>query len=369
MTKLKQKNIVSSYGLFATLVVTTIGVNVFSIPRDLATVVGVDGWISVIIGGTITYLAAYLIYKAIQKSDYKDCYHIFQDSFGKVLGNIIALSIVVYGVLFISIALRTFTEEIKMYLLQDTPTEFIFTVMILSGVYLIRAELESLIRFNEISFWIMFIPIVFVLLASIYGVDFSNLLPILKNKPLSYFKGSIKVFYRFGGIGILFMIIPILKEKNKASKVMKKGLLFISVFYIMIFVLGIATFGEEQSKMLLWPTITMISSIDIPGAFIENWDGIVMAIWIMFYYTSFVNYYCLSADVLKDILKLDDIKLSSAILAPIIYIAALYPENIAQLASQTQKVIPVMFIINMIIVPLFIIILSAIKRRGGKKVE
>ena len=57
MIKLKQKNIVSSYGLFATLVVTTIGVNVFSIPRDLATVVGVDGWISIIIGGIITYIA------------------------------------------------------------------------------------------------------------------------------------------------------------------------------------------------------------------------------------------------------------------------------------------------------------------------
>ncbi|RXM73122.1 GerAB/ArcD/ProY family transporter [Clostridium tetani] len=369
MIELKDKNIISSYGLFVTLVVTIIGVNVFSIPRDLATIVGVDGWVSIIIGGIITYVAAYLIYKCIQKSDYKDCYDIFQNSFGKVLGNIVALSIVAYGLIFISVALRAFTEEIKLYLLKDTPTEFIFVVMILSGVYLVRAELEHLIRFNEISFWIMFIPIVFVLLVSAYGVDFTNLLPVFKNKPLSYFKGSINVFYRFGGIGILFLIVPILKKKDKTPKVMKKSLLFISVFYIVIFILSIATFGEEQSKMLLWPTITMISSIDIPGSFIQKWEGIVMAIWIMFYYTSFINYYYLSSDVLKNILKLDDIKLSSAILVPFIYIIGLYPENVAQLGAQTQKLIPTMFIINMIIIPFLIIILNSVKRGGRKNVE
>ncbi|MDU1443910.1 MAG: endospore germination permease [Clostridium cochlearium] len=369
MIKLKEKNIVSSYGLFVTLVVTIIGVNVFSIPRDLTTIVGVDGWISIIIGGVITYISAYLIYKCIEKSDYKDCYHMFQDSFGKIIGNIIGFSIVIYSLLFISIALRTFTEEIKMYLLQDTPTEFIFTVMILSGIYLIRAELEHLIRFNEISFWIMFVPIIFVLLVSIYDVDFTNLLPVLKNEPLSYFKGSINIFYRFGGIGILFMIIPILKNKNKAPKVIKKSILFTSVFYVVIFVLSIGTFGEEQSKMLLWPTITMISSINIPGSFIQKWEGIVMAIWIMFYYTSFINYYYLSSDVLKNILKLDDIKLSSAILVPFIYIFALYPENIAQLGEKTQKLIPTMFIINMIIVPILIIIASHVKKGGKNKIE
>lgn len=366
---MKEKNIISSYGLFATLVVTIVGVNVFSIPRDLTTIVGVDGWISIIIGAIITYISAYLIYKCIQKNDYKNCYDIFQNSFGKILGNIIALSIVVYSLLFISLALRTFTEEIKLYLLQDTPTEFIFAVTILSGICLIRAELEHLIRFNEISFWLMFIPIVFILLASTYGVDFTNLLPVFKNEPLSYLRGSIDVFYRFGGVGILFLVVPILKEKSEVPKVMKKSILFISVFYIVIFILTIATFGEEQSKKLLWPTITMVSSIDIPGSFIQKWEGIVMAVWIMFCYTSFVNYYYLSSDVLKNVFKLDDVKLSSTILVPFIYIIGLYPKNVAEVGAQTQKLIPTMFIINMVIIPFLIIILSRMKRGGSKKVE
>ena len=238
--------------------------------------------------------------------------------------------------------------------------------MILSGIYLIRAELEHLIRFNEISFWLMFIPIIFVLLVSIYDVDFTNLLPIFKNEPSSYFKGSINVFYRFGGIGILFMIIPILKNKNKAPKVKEYTIYF--CILCCIFILSIGTFGEEQSKMLLWPTITMISS-KYTRILYTKWEGIVMAIWIMFYYTSFINYYYLSSDVLKNILKLDDIKLSSAILVPFIYIFALYPENIAQLGEKTQKLIPTMFIINMIIVPILIIIVSHVKKGGKNKIE
>lgn len=94
-----------------------------------------------------------------------------------------------------------------------------------------------------------------------------------------------------------------------------------------------------------------------------------MAVWIMFYYTSFINYYYLSSDVLKNVLKLDDVKLSSAILVPLIYIIGLYPKNVAEVGAQTQKLIPAMFIINMVIIPFLIIILSRMKRGGSKKVE
>ncbi|MCS4454255.1 GerAB/ArcD/ProY family transporter [Clostridium botulinum] len=42
-------------------------------------------------------------------------------------------------------------------------------------------------------------------------------------------------------------------------------------------------FSTEQVKLMLWPGITMIKSIDIPGTFIERWEGIIMAIWTLFF--------------------------------------------------------------------------------------
>ena len=96
-------------------------------------------------------------------------------------------------------------------------------------------------------------------------------------------------------------------------------------------ILVLAVFSKAQSRILLWPTISMIRSLDIPGTFIERWEGIVMALWIFFYFTTFVNTYFFSSEIVKNVFKLKDIKLSSLLIMPIIYVVALYPENIAEL--------------------------------------
>lgn len=100
----------------------------------------------------------------------------------------------------------------------------------------------------------------------------------------------------------------------------------------------------------------MISSINIQGAFIERWEGIIMAIWIIFYFTTFSNVYYLSSDIVKDIFRLGDIKLSSAIIAPVIYVISLYPQNIAEVYNVGDRFIPVLFLYSLIILPISIIL-------------
>jgi hypothetical protein len=113
-------------------------------------------------------------------------------------------------------------------------------------------------------------------------------------------------------------------------------------------------FGKEQNKILLWPTITMIKSIDIPGSFIERWEGIVMALWIVFYFTTFTNIYYLSADIVKDVFNLKDIKISSIIIIPFVYPVALYPENIPQVNYLNNTITPLFLTFSLLAVPLML---------------
>ncbi|MFL0195576.1 Ger(x)C family spore germination protein [Clostridium sp. WILCCON 0269] len=366
---MEHKNFITGFGLFSTIVATIVGVGIFSYPRELASKVGTDGWIVTIGAGILIYLLFYISYKAIKVNEYNKFNIILERNFGKIFGGILALGFVAYNVFSISLGMRIFVEVVKMYLLERTPTEFLIIITIFAGIYLVRNEVDALVKFNEVSFWIMFIPIILMLLCALNKTDFTNILPVFRNDAYNYLDALKSAIYSFAGIEIIYLIGPFVKNKSSINKIALKSVIFITLFYVIVVVFVLAIFSKEQTKILLWPTITMINSINIQGAFIERWEGIVMAIWIIFYFTTFSNVYYLSSDIIRDVFKLDDIKLSSAIIAPAIYIVALYPQNIAELYSIGDKFVPVLFLYSVVILPIAILLFGKLRKKShGSKV-
>lgn len=360
---MSDKKFITPYSLFTTVVVTIVGVGIFSYPRELATNVGTDGWIVTIISGVISYLLIYIAYKAIRNNNYNKFYYIVENNFGKVIGAILALIFIVYNIFSIAVGMRIFIEVIKMYLLQKTPTEFLLLITILVGSYLIRGELDTLVKFNEVSFWIMFLPIILILLFTLNRTDFTNIFPILNNSPYDYIRTIRTSMFSFGGIQVIYMLLPFMRDKKEIPRTALRSIAFVTIFYVIIVIFTLAVFTKSQTKILLWPTITMIKSTSIPGAFIERWEGIVMALWVIFYFTTFVNAYYLSADIVKDMFNLGDIKLSSMLLVPFIYLIALYPENIAELYDINSKVTPLLYAYSLVILPLMLILRRPSRKR------
>ncbi|EJO5346198.1 endospore germination permease [Clostridium botulinum] len=361
----RDENFVTSYSLFATIITSVIGISVFSYASDLCSIVGNDGWIVIIISALISLGLIYIMYLIIKFNNYNEFYKIVSDNCGRVLGNFIALSFIFYNIVYVSNGLRGFIEEMKLYLLEKTPTEFLIIISIIVATYLIRGEVDTLVKFNEVVFWISFIPVIFVLIFAFYQGDFTNLLPVLDNKPSNYITATWTSITRFKGIEIVFLLIPFMKKKNKTSKVLIKSLFFISIFYIFVVILSITMFSTEQVKLMLWPGITMVKSIEIPGTFVERWEGIIMAIWVLFFFTTFTNSYYFSADILKDMLHIEDIKISSLLIVPFVYIIALYPENVAEVIDVSRNLMPILFVINIAVIPIVLLLLSRLKL--GKK--
>ncbi|MCY6485594.1 endospore germination permease [Clostridium aestuarii] len=361
------KNIVSKYDLFVTTVVTVIGTGIFSYPSELCKFVGSDAWIVILLAGVIFVPLLYLLHKSVELNNYARFIDILQNNFGNVMGKIIAFVFASMGIFIISLQMRTFIEVMKMYLLQRTPTEFMLLVMILTGTFLIRGEFEDIIKFNELAFWLMFIPVFlaipFILLNE---ADFTNIFPILSHKPIEYLKAGSNSFYSFLGFGILYMILPFLKEKKSIIKVTFRSLVFIIVFYILVIMTTIIVFTSKYNTQLLWPTITMISIVDIPGTFVERWEGIAMVFWLLFYFTTYVNIYYFSSEIIRDVFNLEDIKISLMLIIPFIYVIALYPENITEVYQFQKKVEPFVDSGMIAILPLVLVIIAFIKGRRSK---
>lgn len=363
-------NNIKPYSFFITIVVTTIGVGIFSLPRELAKNVGTDGWIVVLIAGIITIIMSSIICKVIELNNYESFSNILTNNFGRFLSKLIGLIVVVYGIFTIAIQMRVFVEVVKMYLLEKTPTEFLLIMTILVGAYAVGIGEKSLIKFNEISFFFMFLPIVLVFIVLIKGADFTNVLPIGQGSINLYPKEILRTVIAFGGFEIIFFIAPFLNNKNKTKKYAKRAIGFVTIFYVLVVIFTIAIFTKSEVSKILWPTITMVTSIDIPGAFIERWEGIIMSIWILFYFTTFVNIYYFSTVIMKESFKLSQEKICAVILMPLIYGAALYSKNISELGNVTEQIVGNLILTIDIAIPLILLIISKIRsRKGGKKNE
>jgi spore germination protein len=364
---MNEKEFVGKYGLFSTIVVTVIGVGVFSYPNSMANEVGTDGWLVTLAAGALCFIPLFTVYKIVNKNGYITFYNILENTVGKILSKVLALILTAYFIFSVSLGMRIFAEVIKMYLLEQTPTEFILLVMIFTGIYLVRGEISALVKFNEISFVIMFVPIIIVLLFSTRGGDVTNVLPVLQHSPNEYFNALITSTYSFGGFEIAFLILPHVKDKKVIKKALIDSMIFITIFYAAVVILCLMFFTKEHLKVLLWPTIALIRAIVIPGSFVERWEGIVMALWVLFYFTTFVNIYYFSGDLVKNVFKLHDVKLSSLVLAPIIYITALYPQNIVEVYDLSKKSTPFFITFSFIFVPFILLILKGNRKKEGGK--
>lgn len=366
---MENKEFINHHGLFATIITAIIGVPAFSYPRELASTVGTDGWIIALVEGIIWFLIIYLTYRVIEINDYGGFYNIITNNFGKILGFIISIFFIIYNLMFISLQMRMFTEVLKMYLLEKTPTEFILIVTILVGTYMIRSSVDDLVKFNEIALWIMIFAAIFIMIFSLNKADFTNVLPVLSNTPADYIKAIQATIYSFTGLQVIYLICPFVKNKKDIPKTALKSIGFVTIFYALIVIFTLAVLTKDQSKIMLWPTISMVKCINIPGALMERWDGIIMSLWVIFYFTSFANICYLVSDITKDTLKLGNIKFSPIIIAPLIYCMAIYYPNIADVNNALAKVNSIFGFISLILLPLLLYFISGFKHKKKKVVN
>jgi spore germination protein (amino acid permease) len=299
----------------------------------------------------------------IKGNDWSNFTVILKNSFGRLIGSVLALAFAGYCIFSMCIGLRTFIEVMKMFLLEKTPTEFLIVVSVLCGVYIIRGGIGTLVKFNEIAFWLTFIPVAFILLLLLSNADFTNIFPIAANEPINYIKSLPADIYIFKGFEIVFLFLPLIKYRENSVKVSALSIIFITVFYVVIFVFTLAVLSKYLNNIFLWPTITMIKAINIPGTFIESWDGVVMTLWILFYFTTFINSFYFASDIVKNAFNFSSIKLSYIFVLPFLYLGSLFPENILELNNLRGTPFQIYTVLMIIALPVLALIMSSTRNK------
>lgn len=357
---MKQNNdVISINQMISILMLTMVGTGVLTLPRNLAVVIPYDHWIILLAGGLVAAVTAVIHSFIIKLRPGKEYFEILCDGLSRPVAYIVGVAYVVYFTVLIGLLTRLFGEVIKVFLLTKTPIEVINISILASCIYLGRKGVEVLGRL--ITFLLPLIIIITMLIFSLSFIktDFRNLLPVFKITFIQALKGIPVTILSFIGIEMLLLFGVHLEDPKQSTKAVI-AVAAVALFYLLIIAATFAKFGPIQIKYLVWPTLDLFDTIELPGLFIENIQVIVMGTWVITVFTTIAPAYLAGVTMAKSITKSKDHAYLVTPFLPFIYFASLIPENLGHLyeivnefnkyfASVVIFVIPTIVLISLVI--------------------
>jgi len=356
---------ISSVELGIFIFLAIMGIGILPLPSILSQSVNNDAWVLVLIAGLISILFLYIICKLGERHNNLGFVETLRLLFGKTLGTILAIPVALYAIEIAAIELRLFAEITKIYLLHKTPLEFIILPMILLTVILVRMGIEPIARSFGVFLPIGIFIILLLLIFSIQKSDYSNLQPFFTTPTIKYITGLGATFFAYAGFEITLVIFPALREPKKAFKASAIGLLCAIAVYAIITVQCIAGLGSEELKSLIWPVMALTKSISIPGGFIENVEGFLNSMWVLYSFAALVAFVYFFSVVSADIFKHKKPKHFASLCIPIVYLLALQGDSVAEVFRLSDTIMMYLGTYTMAILPVLMLAFSYLK---GKKV-
>ncbi|SCA86228.1 spore germination protein A2 [Bacillus glycinifermentans] len=246
---------------------------------------------------------------------------------GKPIGGLLSLFVSLYFLAHAGFQVRSMLEITQFFLLQGTPDWAITMIFLWVGLYLIIGGLNPIARLFEIILPITVLLFLLVTFMSIGIFDADNLRPVLGKGILPVLKGVKVTALSFSGIEVMLFLLPFMKHPDRAIKAVAMGTVIPLFFYMITVVMVIGGLSIDGVVARTWPTIDLMRSFEMPGLIFERFESMMLVIWIMQLFTTFVISYYGAALGLSQLFQ-KNIQPVMFGLLPVIYLISAAPHNI-----------------------------------------
>lgn len=345
---IKVKNDITSKQFFVFIVTSQIGTGIITLPNQLAGKVGHDGWIPTLIGGIICSLLILVQLLLLKKYKDKCIIEINKKLYGKIIGQIFNLFLIVYVFYGSCIILRRIGDIISSEVLKATPSLVAGLFTMIPSLYLLYYGLTPICRVANEVFFIITITILMYII-SLGNMDFMALLPIGEMGIMPILKTIDITIYTYIGFELIVFIYPCIKDKENAIKYGELAVLSVTIFFTLTVAVLTGVFGENMLKGLSSSLIFFSGIINIPV--IERIDLFFIVMWLplaacVVRNFMFCTYYSLE--------KMFSIKCRNLIIT-LLMLSSILVSRVPKTFSETEKVVNIFSIYSLIIDIFFII--------------
>ncbi|NLK22020.1 MAG: endospore germination permease [Epulopiscium sp.] len=346
------------------LILDLFSTSVLFFPRSAAEFANQDAWIIVILSTLLAFVYGYLVTEIAMRFPGDTFVEFSSKILSKPIGIILSSLLAIKLCFSISLELRVFGELTKQVLLPRTPIEIIIASMLLICSYMVRKGYECRARLGEILIFIMFIPLIIILIFVIPDTDFSNLMPVFTTPIPKMLEGMYFMAFTYTPVELLLMVAPLVNNPKKLRRVSFTAIGAVGVMSTILVIITIGVLGSIGTKQQIWPVMTLMQVIEIPGAFIERQDALMMIFWILSVF-SFISagLYFISL-IITRLIKAREQRFLVLPLVPVLYFISLIPNNIVETLEWTKLIRNYFRILFILPIPLILLIIARVRKLG-----
>lgn len=255
-----------------------IGVGIFGFQRYIYKEAGHDAWISVLLAGIATHLIIWIMVKTLDMHQTLDLYGIQQVLFGKWVGRVVGICMMLYFLVNITTIVRTYIEAIQSWIFPDFPTWLLSLLLVVLMVYGSLGGIRVILQTSFISFFLL-IATSLLFNYPLRYVEWSRILPIYDTTAQHIWVGAFKMGFTITGFEVIYMLYRHVKDKNKVMRYAQASVFFSNILYLFIMVVSIIYFSENQMLRTIWGSINLLKIIKYP--FLERIEFIAIPFWML----------------------------------------------------------------------------------------
>lgn len=293
-------DLLEDYEFIGTLVGFIAGIGILSLPAAVVKDGKQNAWMSVIIGGVYPLILGSIGIYYCRKHPNEDILVLSKKYLGNILGIICNIFFLINFLIYIMVVSSGFSNLLRVYGGEFLEPIKIVIVVVLMGAYLASKGIKVIGRVNKILLC-LFLVLTLILCSAFQVGQYRYLLPIFDVSFFNILKASKESVFAYGGIEAIFLIYPVIKNKDKMPKLVYKGV-FITIFiYTFITLISIYYLGHKCTGKLLWPVIMVTESINLP--FINSFRLLFLLLWSIIIIKLIANEYYAILYIVKNIIN------------------------------------------------------------------
>jgi spore germination protein (amino acid permease) len=268
---------ISPYLVFFTVHSIQVGVGILSFQSEIVKWAGNDAWISIILSGVFIHILIWMMYYVLNKEK-TDIIAINQKIFGKWVGNLLNLALLLYFFYIGFVIIRVYFEVIQVWMFPRISLWSLCIIFLPLLYYIVEGGFRIV---TGICFFGVMLPL-YLVLTLLFPLEFShfeNLLPIWHHSINEILLSAKGMAVSYLGFSTLFIYYPFIKNPNKSQKWAHFGVMFSIFLYLITYIVSIVFYSEEQLITNLWPTLGLWKIMKMP--FVERFEYIGISSWAL----------------------------------------------------------------------------------------
>lgn len=206
-----------------------------------------------------------------------------RERLGTVMAQVTAWSFLICLLLNQAYLARAVGRVSTMFLLPEGSEYVCGAFFLIAGWITAAGSLQKRARVAECLYPLVLILLCLMLGASAWSVQWKYVQQLIPKQMdwTEVLKKAIWIFNCLSGMSVSLYQVPHLKDPGCYSKALKRSVLIVGGFQILLFVIMIGAFGEQDFRQMHWPALVLMSNVNMPGGFLQRWDIVFLSVLLL----------------------------------------------------------------------------------------